>query len=169
MQPVRLALVGEIDAKDVSHSARLLLIVPRPNLLSTSRVQSTRLPAVSRKDRVLDHSPPVGKRSNEIMKLLRLEEVIAMTGLSRSSIYRYEINSAFPKRRQTGRNTVRWLEADIVAWIESGPVPSALHERTFRHELVQRRDSLWHTIADSVEDPAARLRQLQLIQGNEPP
>jgi prophage regulatory protein len=56
------------------------------------------------------------------MKLLRLEEVIEMTGLSRSSIYRYEGNSAFPKRRRTGPNTVRWLEADVVAWMESRPV-----------------------------------------------
>jgi prophage regulatory protein len=56
------------------------------------------------------------------MKLLRLEEVIEMTGLSRSSIYRYEDNSAFPKRRRTGPNTVRWLEADIVACMESRPV-----------------------------------------------
>jgi prophage regulatory protein len=68
------------------------------------------------------------------MKLLRLEEVIAMTGLSRSSIYRYESKSAFPRRRQTGPNTVRWLEADIDAWIESRPALAPSHERTFRHE-----------------------------------
>jgi prophage regulatory protein len=67
------------------------------------------------------------------MKLLRLEEVIVMTGLSRSSIYRYESNSAFPKRRQTGPNTVRWLEADIVAWIESRPVLVPPHERPLRN------------------------------------
>lgn len=68
------------------------------------------------------------------MKLLRLAQVIEMTGLSRSTIYRYESASAFPKRRRTGPNSVRWLEDDVVKWMESRP--SVVDERSMpdKHE-----------------------------------
>jgi predicted DNA-binding transcriptional regulator AlpA len=39
------------------------------------------------------------------MKFLRLKQVIDMTGLSRSSIYRHG-----PPRRRVGPNAVGWLE-----------------------------------------------------------
>lgn len=56
---------------------------------------------------------------------LRLKEVLARTGLSRSAIYdkldpksrRYD--STFPKQFKLGPGAVGWLEADIDAWIES--------------------------------------------------
>jgi prophage regulatory protein len=70
------------------------------------------------------------------MKMLRLAEVIEMTGLSRSTIYRYEGQSEFPKRRRAGPNSVRWLEEDIVKWMETRPVipapPNAVGERGTR-------------------------------------
>lgn len=55
------------------------------------------------------------------MKLLRLEEVIEITGLSRASIYRYEACGRFPKRRQVGPNAVRWLDEDLIEWMKSRP------------------------------------------------
>jgi prophage regulatory protein len=55
------------------------------------------------------------------MKLLRLQEVIQMTGLSRSTIYRYGSAAVFPKRRRAGPNSVRWLDADVVKWMETRP------------------------------------------------
>jgi prophage regulatory protein len=60
------------------------------------------------------------------VKMLRLDEVIKMTGLSRSSIYRYESSSAaFPKRRRVGPNAVRWLDTDVEAWMQSRPAIDA--------------------------------------------
>jgi prophage regulatory protein len=50
------------------------------------------------------------------MKILRLNQVIEMTGLSRSSIYRHG-----PARRQVGPNAVGWLESDILEWMQSRP------------------------------------------------
>jgi prophage regulatory protein len=47
------------------------------------------------------------------MRLLRIQEVIRVTGLSRMTIYRYEKNGEFPKRRRIGMNSVRWLDQDI--------------------------------------------------------
>jgi prophage regulatory protein len=55
------------------------------------------------------------------VKMLRLDEVVKMTGLSRSSIYRYESSSEFPKRRRVGPNAVRWLDTDIEEWMQSRP------------------------------------------------
>ena len=55
------------------------------------------------------------------MRLLRLQDVIEITGLSRASIYRYEARGEFPKRRQVGPNTVRWLDEDLLEWMKSRP------------------------------------------------
>lgn len=55
------------------------------------------------------------------MRLLRLRDVIAMTGISRMSIYRYEQSGNFPRRRRVGSNTVAWLDEDIAAWMSSRP------------------------------------------------
>jgi prophage regulatory protein len=55
------------------------------------------------------------------MRLLRTKQVIAMTGLSRMTIYRLERAGLFPTRRQLSRNLVGWKEDDIQAWIESRP------------------------------------------------
>jgi prophage regulatory protein len=56
------------------------------------------------------------------MKLLRIRQVIQITGLSRMTIYRLELAGKFPKRRQLSENSVAWLEADISQWIDSRPV-----------------------------------------------
>jgi|HubBroStandDraft_1064217.scaffolds.fasta_scaffold03696_9 prophage regulatory protein len=71
------------------------------------------------------------------MKLLRIKEVIAMTGLSRMSIYRYERNGDFPKRRRLGHNSVAWLE-DIAVWVTARPM-AAPHARGLETLLVVRR------------------------------
>jgi prophage regulatory protein len=56
------------------------------------------------------------------MRLLRIQEVIRVTGLSRMTIYRYEKSGEFPKRRRIGKNSVRWLDQDIETWMTSRPV-----------------------------------------------
>lgn len=55
------------------------------------------------------------------MKILRLPEVIAVTGLSRMSIYRKEAAAEFPKRRRLGPNAVGWVEEEVTTWIQSRP------------------------------------------------
>jgi prophage regulatory protein len=58
------------------------------------------------------------------MKMLRLPEVIEMTGLSRMTIYRYEAKGEFPKRRRLGVNAVGWLEDEVNQWMQSRPSAS---------------------------------------------
>ena len=62
------------------------------------------------------------------MKLLRISEVIEMTGLARATIYRYEHTDAFPKRRRTGPNSVRWLDIDVVEWMKNRPQATSLRD-----------------------------------------
>ncbi len=51
--------------------------------------------------------------------ILRLPEVIAKTGLSRSTIYSQISKGAFPKGVPIGEHARGWLNHEVDAWIES--------------------------------------------------
>lgn len=62
-------------------------------------------------------------------RLLRLPEVKARTGLSRSHIYTMEQRGEFPRRvKICSARASGWLESEISAWIES-----RVAERDARH------------------------------------
>lgn len=50
-------------------------------------------------------------------RLLRLQDVLARTGLSKSTIYRMVGAQTFPKPVKVGGKTVRWRESDIDGWM----------------------------------------------------
>lgn len=50
------------------------------------------------------------------MVLLRLKEVKAITGLGRSSIYKYMNTGNFPKSIQLGERAVAWISDEVDAW-----------------------------------------------------
>lgn len=50
--------------------------------------------------------------------IIRLPEVRARTGLSRSEIYRREAIGQFPKRVALGARSVGWVADEIQTWIE---------------------------------------------------
>ena len=50
--------------------------------------------------------------------ILRLPEVIARTGLSRSTIYLRMKHNAFPPRISLGGRAVGWLDEDIDGWLQ---------------------------------------------------
>lgn len=53
-------------------------------------------------------------------KILRLPDVIALTGLSRSSIYAEISRGQFPKQvKLTGNRSVGWYETAIQEWVLS--------------------------------------------------
>lgn len=59
------------------------------------------------------------------MRLIRLPEVLARTGLCRQTIWRMECDGQFPPRRRIGARAVAWVEAEVDAWVDSLPaVPS---------------------------------------------
>lgn len=52
-------------------------------------------------------------------RICRLPEVIARTGLSRSTIYELMLDGEFPSQIQLARRTVGWVESEIENWIDS--------------------------------------------------
>ncbi|MFC5077300.1 Prophage CP4-57 regulatory protein (AlpA) [Vibrio thalassae] len=54
---------------------------------------------------------------NKPIRLIRLNEVLAMTGLSRSSMYRSIEKQQFPKQVSLGDRAVAWVESEVQDWI----------------------------------------------------
>lgn len=54
-------------------------------------------------------------------RLIRTAEVLARTGLSRTTIWRLERAGLFPARRRLGPNSVGWLESEIDEWVAGRP------------------------------------------------
>lgn len=53
------------------------------------------------------------------MRLIRLKEVMEMTGLSRSCIYKYIEIGTFPQNVSLGGRAVAWVESEIQDWIQN--------------------------------------------------
>ena len=58
----------------------------------------------------------MGKRPGRFM---RLHEVLELTGLSRSSVYRLEKLGLFPSRYAIGPKAVGWLDKELFDWVKS--------------------------------------------------
>ncbi len=52
-------------------------------------------------------------------KFLKVDEVMEMTKLSQSSIYRLEQQGQFPQRVKLSERAVAWREEDIRNWMDS--------------------------------------------------
>ncbi|MEM7621429.1 MAG: AlpA family transcriptional regulator [Pseudomonadota bacterium] len=61
-------------------------------------------------------------------RILRLPEVKAMTGLSRSTIYAYKKAGLFPATIKLGPRSIGWIEQDIIDWIESKMSSKNMHQ-----------------------------------------
>lgn len=54
-------------------------------------------------------------------RLLKLKEVMGITGLGSSTIYRYIQAGSFPAPLKVGGFSSRWRESQISAWIDALP------------------------------------------------
>lgn len=52
------------------------------------------------------------------VRVIRLKDVMTLTGLSKSSIYRYADGKAFPKPVSLGGRNVGWVESEVVQWLQ---------------------------------------------------
>jgi len=52
-----------------------------------------------------------------MMKILRLRQVLELTGLSRSTLYLYMQNRQFPIQVRLGAKIVGWVEDEVIDWI----------------------------------------------------
>lgn len=55
-------------------------------------------------------------------RILREPEVARVTGLGRTTRYVLERSGSFPRRRKISRNTIGWLESEILEWLRSRAV-----------------------------------------------
>lgn len=51
------------------------------------------------------------------MRIIRLSEVLANTGLARSTVYKYVADGSFPKPVSLGDRAVGWVESEVQEWI----------------------------------------------------
>lgn len=52
------------------------------------------------------------------MQFMKLNEVIRITSLSRTTIYRLISEGEFPKQVSLGGRSVAWVESEINEWME---------------------------------------------------
>ncbi|PIE46016.1 MAG: DNA-binding protein [Gammaproteobacteria bacterium] len=57
------------------------------------------------------------KQTETTDRILRAKEVISLTGLSRTTIWRLEKQGEFPARVSLGGNRVGWRVSEINHWI----------------------------------------------------
>ncbi|WP_043882836.1 helix-turn-helix transcriptional regulator [Vibrio campbellii] len=54
------------------------------------------------------------------MRFLRIQDVMSLTGLGRSTIYKFMADETdFPKSVPIGGRAVAWVESEIEEWMES--------------------------------------------------
>lgn len=51
------------------------------------------------------------------MRLIKLKEVMTLTSLARSTIYKYMSEGHFPKTVSLGDRSVAWVEDEVTDWI----------------------------------------------------
>ncbi len=65
------------------------------------------------------HSTNNIQQNETVPRLLKLDEVMNMTGLSKSSVYHQMNKGTFPRPINIGVKSVAWLETDIQLWIKN--------------------------------------------------
>ena len=61
------------------------------------------------------------RREGEMTRLLRFSEVMAITGLIRSSLYRRLAADEFPEPIMVGPRSIRFKQDDVERWVDSRP------------------------------------------------
>ena len=90
------------------------------------------------------------KGANMTISILRLPQVKARTGMSRSSIYAAVKEGNFPTAVSLGSRAVGWLDSSITEWIESRPPAGGAATVS-----VQRKDAATTQAAVRTKAPAA--------------
>lgn len=58
------------------------------------------------------------KRSQVDAQLIRLEDVLKLSGLGRSSMYAYIRAGTFPKPVKLGLRASAWVKSEVLAWVQ---------------------------------------------------
>ena len=63
------------------------------------------------------------------VRMLRLTDVLELTGLSATTLWRFEKAGTFPRRRRVGPNLVAWRSDEVDEWIEALPAVESTDDR----------------------------------------
>lgn len=55
-------------------------------------------------------------------RFLSIDEVLRITGKSRTTIWRWTNAGLFPAKRKLGPNSVGWLDREVEEWVANRPV-----------------------------------------------
>jgi predicted DNA-binding transcriptional regulator AlpA len=67
---------------------------------------------------VTDYKPLANDNKPKIDRIIRAKEVQELTGLSRTTLWRFENKGEFPRRVSLGANTVGWKLSEVQNWIQ---------------------------------------------------
>ncbi|QYJ85865.1 AlpA family transcriptional regulator [Shewanella mesophila] len=56
--------------------------------------------------------------TSEHFQLLKIRQVMKVTCLARSTVYKYCADNNFPKPIQLGKRNAAWVESEVKEWIE---------------------------------------------------
>lgn len=70
------------------------------------------------------HNDPAVQRGP--LRILRLAQVLDVTGLGKTKIYELQSEGSFPMRIQITDHSVGWVEAEVQAWLAQRIAASAL-------------------------------------------
>jgi len=71
-------------------------------------------------ENITEHSSPVAEPPIEqLERILRIKEVVDLTGLSRTTIWRKERAGEFPARVRLGENSVGWRVSEVNGWVKT--------------------------------------------------
>lgn len=72
-------------------------------------------------------------------RIIRLPELLHITGLSTPTLYRLMAEGSFPQQVRLSRNSVGWRSSAVTAWLEALPeVQPARHAERSRKPLAGR-------------------------------
>ena len=61
---------------------------------------------------------PIEQRTNPPIRFLRISDVEALTGLSRTTIYDWSAQGRFPRAVRLSERAVRWIESEVEEWMD---------------------------------------------------
>ncbi len=61
-------------------------------------------------------------------RFIRFHQVLAITSLSRSELYRRIANGSFPRQIHLGSRSVVWLESEVFGWMDALVEQTAVRE-----------------------------------------
>ncbi|NJL26712.1 MAG: AlpA family phage regulatory protein [Thermoanaerobaculia bacterium] len=59
--------------------------------------------------------------TEKLIKYLRIDEILALTGVSRATIWRWMRKGEFPARRRLGPNAIAWVADEVAEWLANRP------------------------------------------------